>query len=168
MSRETPVSWARNYNFPAVDRGEITKAVFDTSTPAGMYGFVFNTRRPKFQNVAMRKALAMLFDFEWVNRSLFNNAYERTESYFENSVLSSIGKPASERERELLGPYLDDVEKSVLKGTYRASQTDGSGRDRKVQRAALNLFEGCRLLDQPGQTARPQWFSGCLRSHDAE
>lgn len=150
-----PVSWDRNYNFPAVDRGEVTKSVFETSTPAGMYGFVFNTRRPKFQDVAMRKALAMLFDFEWVNRTLFNGAYERTESYFENSVLSSIGHPADDRERELLEPFLQEIEPAVLEGTYRATQTDGSGRDRRVQRAALNLLKGAGYSINQGKLLDP-------------
>ena len=150
-----PVSWDRNYNFPAVDRGEVTKSVFETSTPAGMYGFVFNTRRPKFQDVAMRKALAMLFDFEWVNRTLFNGAYDRTESYFENSVLSSIGHPADQRERELLKPFLQDIEPEVLEGTYRATETDGSGRDRRVQRAALNLLKGAGYSINQGKLLDP-------------
>ena len=134
------VSWARNYNFPAVERGEISKTVFETGTPAGMYGFVFNTRRRMFQDVELRQALAMLFDFEWVNRSLFDDAYKRTESYFDNSDLSAIGRPASNRELELLAPFADNIETSVLDGTYRATETNGSGRDRGVQRAALNIL----------------------------
>ncbi len=141
MGEGNPVSWERNYNFPAVQRGEITKTIFDTETPAGMYGFVFNLRRPVFDNVDLRRGLAMLFDFEWINRSLFDDAYRRTESYFENSILSSIGRPADERELELLKPYQDQIEPSVLDGTYHTTQTDGTGRNRTIQRAALGLFK---------------------------
>ncbi len=152
-----PVNWERSYNFTAVEDGSITKAEFEKETPAGMYGFVFNTRRDKLQDVRVRRALAMLFDFEWVNRSLFDDAYKRTESYFQHSYLSSIGVPANEIERELLAPFPDAVEQSVMDGTYRASQTDGSGRDRTVQRAALKLLSDAgyridsgRLIDPSG------------------
>ncbi len=152
-----PVSWERNYNFPAVNDGKIDKAVFDTETPAGMYGFVFNTRRPVFQNRKLRQGLAMLLDFQWLNRSLFNDAYKRTDGYFDNSELSSIGRPASERELQLLDPYLGSIDSDVLDGTYRAAVTDGSGRDRRVQRAALDLLneagysiEQGKLVDQQG------------------
>lgn len=144
-----PVSWDRNYNFPAVRDGAIEKMIFETRTPAGMYGFVFNTRRTVFQDKRVRRALSMLLDFQWLNRSLFNNAYRRTEGYFDNSDLSSIGRAASEAEMELLAPYLDDIESDVLDGTYRTSVTDGSGRDRNVQRAALNLLnEAGYRIDQ--------------------
>ena len=156
-----PTSWNRSYDFPAVERGEVKKTVFENRLPAGMHGFVFNTRRDKFGDVRVRRALAMLFDFEWVNRSLFDNAYKRTESYFQHSELSSIGIPAGERERELLAPYPDAVEPSVMDGTYHATRTDGSGRDRKVQRNALKLFneagytiQGGKLINSEGQPLR--------------
>ena len=145
----SPVAWERSYNFPAVQRGDVAKTIFETETPAGMYGFVFNTRRPIFADRTVRQALAMLFDFQWVNRSLFNDAYERSESYFQNSNLSSIGHPASDGELRLLAAYLDSVDPSVLDGTYRVPETDGSGRDRRVQRAALTLLQdaGYRIVD---------------------
>ncbi|MEM6462349.1 MAG: extracellular solute-binding protein [Pseudomonadota bacterium] len=135
-----PVNWERAYDFAAVRDGSVVKAEFDRKTPAGMYGFVFNTRRPVFEDVRVRQALAMLFDFEWVNRTLFDGAYKRTESYFQHSFLSSIGIPASDKELDLLAPFPDAVEESVLLGTYRAPETDGSGRDRIHQRAALDLL----------------------------
>ncbi|MCY6380783.1 extracellular solute-binding protein [Hoeflea prorocentri] len=154
----SPISWERAYDFPAIERGEIVKAVFENKLPAGMFGFVFNTRREKFEDKTLRKALAMLFDFEWVNRSLFNNAYKRTESYFQHSDLSSIGRPASDLERGLLAPFPDAVDKAVMDGTYHATRTNGSGRDRKVQREALRLLneagyriEQGKLLDQADQ-----------------
>ncbi|WP_136657352.1 extracellular solute-binding protein [Nitratireductor sp. XY-223] len=153
-----PTSWQRAYNFPAIENGQVKKTIFENELPAGMHGFVFNTRRDKFSDVRVRQALAMLFDFEWVNRSLFDDVYERTESYFQNSELSSIGRPADEREKALLEPFPGAVEKSVMNGTYHATRTDGSGRDRNVQRAALRLLNEAgytinngKLIDDKGQ-----------------
>ncbi|MEO4040530.1 extracellular solute-binding protein [Hoeflea sp. CAU 1731] len=146
-----PVAWDRSYDFPAVEKGEIVKKVFEEKTPAGMYGFVFNTRNPVFQNVDLRHALAMLFDFNWVNRTLFEGAYKRTESYFQGSELSSIGVPASDLEQKLLAPYSDAVAPEVIEGRYRATETDGSGRDRKIQRQAFQLLKKAGYSISDGQ-----------------
>lgn len=144
----SPITWERSYNFPAVERGDIVKAIFEQEIPAGMFGFVFNTRRPVFQDVNLRRGLAMLFDFQWVNRNLFSGAYKRTESYFQHSELSSIGRPADALEIELLAPFPDAVEPAVFDGSYRASESDGTGRDRNLQRAAL------KLLNKAGYTIK--------------
>ena len=134
-------NWARGYNFPAVTAGDVVRKEYDRQTPSGMYGFVFNTRRPVFEDVRVREALTMLFDFEWANRSLYGNAYTRTQSFWDSSVLSSHGKPADPREREILAPFPDAVSGEIMEGTWSLPVTDGSGRDRKVSRAALTLLQ---------------------------
>ena len=40
------------------------------------------------ERVRVREALALLFDFQWANKNLFNGAYTRTHSYFDNSELA--------------------------------------------------------------------------------
>ncbi len=135
-----PTKWARGYDFPAALSGDVVKDSVTPRTPSGMLGFVFNTRRPLFRNRELRKALTLVFDFEWVNRSLFENAYKRTESYWQNSELSSMGVPADAREREIAGSAISRIEPDILAGTHLLPKTDGSGRDRKVLRHALDLF----------------------------
>ncbi|WP_394689559.1 extracellular solute-binding protein [Hoeflea sp.] len=151
-------NWARGYDFPAVENGEIVRKEYDRKTPSGMYGFVFNTRSPLFEDVRVRKALMLLFDFEWANRSLYDNAYTRTRSYWDGSELSSYGKPADAREREILAPFPDAVPADIMGGTWTLPVSDGSGRDRKIQRAALNLLQEAgyriaegRLIDAAGK-----------------
>ncbi|KJS14012.1 MAG: bicyclomycin resistance protein [Hoeflea sp. BRH_c9] len=151
-------NWSRGYDFPAVAAGEVIRKEYDRKTPSGMYGFVFNTRRPIFEDVRVRRALTMLFDFEWANRSLYDNAYTRTHSFWDGSDLSSYGKPADQREREILAPFPDAVSDDILEGTWTLPKTDGSGSDRKVQRAALTLLQGAgyrikggQLLDSSGR-----------------
>jgi len=148
-------NWSRGYNFPAVAAGDVVRKEYARQTPSGMYGFVFNTRRPVFEDVRVRQALTMLFDFEWANRSLYDNAYTRTHSFWDSSYLSSYGKPADQREREILAPFPEAVPEDILEGTWTLPASDGSGRDRKMQRAALTLLqeagyriEGGRLLDK--------------------
>ena len=153
----SPGKWLTAYNFPAVSDGRVLKEEFDIKTPSGMLGFVFNTRRSKFKNSEVRRALAMLFDFEWANQNLFFGAYSRTSSYWQNSTLSSLGVPASEGERKLLAPFPNVVSKDVMNGTYHAPVSNGSGVDRKLMRAALSTFrkqgytlKQGKLVDQDG------------------
>jgi peptide/nickel transport system substrate-binding protein len=137
-----PAQWNTAYDFPAVKDGRVVKEAFKTGTPKGMSGFVFNTRREVFADPAVRGALADLFDFEWVNHNLYYDAYVRSAGYFNDSELSSIGRPADERERALLAPYPGVVREDVMDGTYRPAVSDGSGADRKVLRAALSALQG--------------------------
>lgn len=143
----SPAKWRTAYDFPAVDDGRVKKASFINQTPSGMLGFVFNTRQPLFANRNVRKALGMIFDFEWANENLFFGSYVRTNSYWQNSYLSWIDNPINEIEAELFGDDIETIPADIQNGSYRAPVTDGTGRDRKILRNALTLLreEGFRL-----------------------
>jgi peptide/nickel transport system substrate-binding protein len=89
----------------------------------------------------VRQALIQLFDFAWVNRTLYHGQYARTESYFARSDLSSHGRPADARERALLAPYPDAVKPAIMDGTFALPVSDGSGENREGRREALKLLE---------------------------
>jgi peptide/nickel transport system substrate-binding protein len=150
-----PAEWERAYDFPAVAEGKVKKAIFEARTPANMYAFFFNTRRPAFTDIRVRQALAMLFDFEWTNRNLFFDAYTRTASFWQGSDLSALGNPASDAEKALLAPYPNAVSQEVMDGTWRPPVTDGSGRDRKVLRAALELLKQAGYATSDGKLVDP-------------
>src|SRR5690606_34823467 len=86
-------NWATAYNIPAVRQNRLIREEIANGNPTGMQGFVFNLRRPIFQDVRVREALSLLLDFEWTNKQLFNGAYTRTTSYFENSDMAASGLP---------------------------------------------------------------------------
>ena len=130
-----------------------------------MSGFVFNTRRPTFADIRVRRALAELFDFEWVNKNLYYGAYVRAASYFNDSELSAIGRPADEREKKLLAPFPDAVAPDVMAGTYKPVVSDGSGGDRKVLRAGPRRAAG-RRLRAPRQRPRQQGDGRAARLRD--
>ncbi|MDK1489326.1 extracellular solute-binding protein [Sinorhizobium sp. 7-81] len=132
--------WARGYDFPAARSGDVIKDSFTPKTPSGMLGFVFNTRRPMFDNIKLRQGLALVFDFEWVNKNLFDGAYTRTQSYWQNSSLSFLGVAADDRELGLMGDVREKINPTILDGTYRLPVTDASGRDRNVLREAVTLL----------------------------
>jgi peptide/nickel transport system substrate-binding protein len=136
-----PRRWADGYDFPAMRDGRAVKREFEIGLPAGMTGLVFNTRRTVFKDARVREALIYLFDFEWINRTLYAGLYSRTQSYFERSILASAGRPADAHERELLAPFAGAVKPAIMEGTYRFPSTDGSGRSRENQEKAFRLLQ---------------------------
>jgi peptide/nickel transport system substrate-binding protein len=168
-----PARWQTAYTFPALRDGLVVKEALPTGTPKASSYFVFNTRRPVFRDVRVREAIASLFDFEWINHGYFFDLYRRTASYFPGSELSSHGRPAEARERELLGPYDDAVRPDVLQGTWSPPVSDGSGRDRAVLKRALDLFaaagyelRGTLLAERA--TGRPLSFEIMVTARDDE
>lgn len=137
---DDPTRWATGYDFPGVRDGSVVLDAFETDVPKGMSALVFNTRRPPFDDIRVRDALIRLFDFEWINRTLYHGLYARTQSYYQGSELSALGRPASEEEQALLADHGAAVRADVMDGTYGLPQTDGSGRDRAGLRAALKLL----------------------------
>jgi peptide/nickel transport system substrate-binding protein len=168
----SPTHWARAYDFPAVQNGDVVKDAFKPQLPTGMLGFVFNTRRAIFADVNVRAGLSLAFDFEWANKNLFEGAYTRTESFWQNSPLASLGKPADERELKILGAIKDRIEPAVLNGTYHLAKTDASGADRKVLRDAVELLKKGGYAIKNGKmsdaSGRPLAFEVMTQSQDQE
>ncbi len=167
-----PRRWTTDLDFPAVKEGKVVKQDVPLGTPADTYGLAFNTRRTLFADRNVRKALSMLFDFNWVNRNLYYGLYKRTDGYWDHSELSSIGRPASAREKKLLAPFPNAVDPAVMAGTWRPVESDGSGHDRKVLRKALTLLQnagyklqGRTLVSAKGQ---PFTFEIMTRNEDEE
>lgn len=141
-------NWANAYNTPAVAQGRLIKEQIANGNPTGMQGFVFNTRRPLFQDVRVRHALSLLLDFEWSNKQLFNGAYTRTRSYFENSEMAATGLPGPE-ELAILEPLRGKIPPQVFDQAFSPPVCDGSGMIRAQQRQAYQLLQeaGWRIVD---------------------
>lgn len=106
-------NWATAYDFPALEEGFVKRLEVPDGQPAGMQAYVMNLRRDKFQDVRVREALNLAFNFEWLNRNLFYGAYQRTESYFANSQMAAEGLP-SDAELELLEPHREALPERVF------------------------------------------------------
>ena len=137
---DDPAMWAERYSISQVKNGKIVKSEIATGLPDGMAALVFNTRRKVFSDPKVRRALIQLFDFEWINQTLFHGLYRRTESFFERSYLSSIAKPADAHETKLLEPFSANVRPEIMNGTYRFPKTDGGGHNRDNARKAFALL----------------------------
>ncbi|MDR5865853.1 extracellular solute-binding protein [Halomonas koreensis] len=106
-------NWATAYDFPAAEAGFVERLAVPDGQPAGMQAYVMNLRRETFQDVRVREALNLAFDFDWLNEHLFYGAYERTHSYFENSPMAAEGLPG-EDELALLEPHRDALPERVF------------------------------------------------------
>lgn len=132
--------WATQYKFPAIAKGKVIKETLANNSPTGMQSFAFNTRRAKFQDRAVRRALALTFDFEWANKNLFFGQYTRTNSYFSNSELASSGLPGP-AELKLLQPLKGQIPAEVFTESFKPPKTDGSGKSRRQLRQAKKLLQ---------------------------
>ncbi|OYT94711.1 MAG: hypothetical protein CFE49_16730, partial [Pseudomonas sp. PGPPP3] len=141
-------NWASAYDVPAVKDGRLHKEEIANHNPTGMQGFVFNIRRPLFQDARVREALGLLFDFEWTNKQLFNGAYTRTHSYFENSELAASGLPGSD-ELKILEPLRAKLDPKVFNSAFEVPRSDASGIIREQQRRAYQLLQeaGWKIVD---------------------
>jgi microcin C transport system substrate-binding protein len=136
----TAKNWAIGYDSPALRDGLFKKEEIPNKMAQGMQGFVYNLRRPLFQDRRVREALGYLFDFEWTNKTLFYSAYKRTASYYPNTDLASSGLPTPE-ELAILEKYKGEIPDEVFTKTYEPPKTDGSGNIRDNMRQALRLLK---------------------------
>lgn len=132
--------WATGYDFPALRDGRVKKEIFPHQRTSGMQGFVYNLRRPLFQNPKVREALAYAFDFEWSNRNLFHDQYQRTRSYFDNSELAARGLPSPE-ELALLEPLRKELPPEVFTTEYQPPISNDDAQLRGNFRKALELLQ---------------------------
>ncbi|CAG8870744.1 HTH-type transcriptional regulator SgrR [Pseudomonas fluorescens] len=148
MLEMTAKNWATAYNVPAVREGRLIKEELPNGNPTGMQGFVFNLRRPVFQDVRVRQALSLMLDFEWTNKQLFNGAYTRTGSYFDNSEMAASGLPSPD-EMKILEPLRGKIPEQAFTEAFKNPVNDGSGMIREQQRKAYKLLQeaGWKIVD---------------------
>ena len=144
----TSRQWATQYDKPPVNAGLVIREVLPDETPSGVQAFILNLRREKFQDVRVRTAIDMAFDFEWTNKTLFYSQYARTNSMFENSTLAAK-KPPTKDELALLEPFRGELPEEVFTTPFASPQTDGSGKLRSSLRKASRLLKqaGYRIED---------------------
>ena len=156
----TSKTWATEYDFPAVKDGRVKLLTLPDDTPSGAQGWFLNTRRPKFQDIRVREAIGLAFDFAWTNRNLFYDLYKRTESYFENSPMKATGEPDA-AELALLEPWRGEVPDAVFGPAVTPPESDGSGQDRALLRRAAALLDeaGWKIADGARRNAAGEAFS---------
>ena len=132
--------WARRVSGKRFDSGELVKAEFKHRLPSGFQSYVLNTRRDKFKDVRVRQALGLAIDYEWMNRQMFYNSYQRVNGLFGNTDCEARGEPSAQ-ELALLDPLRDSVPPAVFGTMTVPPRTDGSSSLRANLRRALSLLK---------------------------
>lgn len=150
-------NWARQYKGKLFDAGVVVKQAFHNRNPGDFQGYIFNLRKPKFQDIRVRKALALALDFEWMNKQLFYGLYKRVDGYFPNSEFHAEGRPKAE-ELALLEPLRGQLRPEVFGPVPLSPSTDPPRSLRQ------NLREAQALLKEAGWDYR----DGALRNARGE
>jgi microcin C transport system substrate-binding protein len=135
-------NWATAYDFPALNSGKVVKdGNIHLKNLQPMQAFVMNLRRPQFDDVRVRKAFNLVFNFEWMNKNLFYGQYKRVASYFENSELAATGLPQG-KELEILNAVKDQVPPEVFTTEFKNPVNDTNALiDRRNLRQATELMK---------------------------
>ena len=136
--------WATGYDFPSLQKGWVVKDTPPDGTLATGQSFIFNLRREQFTDIRVRKALGLMFNFEWSNKTLFYGIYERISSFWENSYLKATGLP-SDGELAFLNPLKNILPDTILKAEAELAPTSS-----KRQLDRTNLRKASALLDDAG------------------
>lgn len=133
--------WARRVNGKRFDSGELVKGEFRHRLPTGFQSYVLNTRRPPLDDARVREALGLALDYEWMNRQMFYNAYQRVQGLFGNTDCSASGLPGAD-ELALLNPWRGQLPDRVWGPMATPPRTDGElGLRGNLRRAQALLRE---------------------------
>jgi len=153
--------WATGYDFPAAKDGRVIREDLPRKGVQGMQCWAPNIRRAKFQDVRVRQALNLAFDFEWSNVNLFYGLYDRSRSFFNQSEFEATGLPTAE-ELELLEPLRDKIPPEVFTTEFKNPVNDTPQARRK------NLREAQRLLAEAGWKGIQQGQKQVLKNDKGE
>ncbi len=143
--------WATQYEFPAVQSGDIILTEIPHKKPSGITGFAMNTRRAPLDDWRVRDALIHAFNFEFINDTLTGGRQPRISSYFSNSDLAMQPGPAEGRVRDLLEPFAQYLLPGAIEG-YALPVGDGTKRNR------ANLRKAMKLLAEAGWSVDDGWL----------
>ena len=136
--------WATGYDFPALEKNWIKKTTLPDGNLSSGQSFVINLRREKFHDIRVRKAIGLMFNFEWSNSTLFYGLYERINSFWDNSDLKAVGIPDNE-ELEILNKHKAVLDVNTFsQEVYTFPKSSSKQLDRK------NLRQASKLLDKAG------------------
>ena len=150
--------WARRVNGKRFDTGELVKGEFQHKLPTGFQSYVLNTRRPLLQDVRVRQALGLAVDYEWMNRQMFYNSYQRVRGLFGNTSCAATGTPSAE-ELALMTPWRGKIPDAAFGPADEPPRTDRP-HDPAVGGLRENLRRAQKLLADAGWTVQ----NGTLRN----
>lgn len=138
------IHWATRYDFPSFNSGAVVKATLPNGEIANGQSWIFNLRHDRFQDIRVREAIGLMFNFEWSNQTLMYGLNTRVNSFWDNSDLKAEGPPSPE-ELALLEPLAADLPDGILTDDAVVQPVSG-----ETQLDRRNLRRASQLLDEAG------------------
>lgn len=142
-----PANWETGYDFPAVKDGRVKKMDLVHERSVAVRTILYNMKRPIFASWQVRKAIALAFDFDTLNKMIFSGSMQPADSLFANTYLAHKGA-ASEEELKILEKYKtkvpEELYESMVKTGFMPARTKGDGDQRE------SLEKAGKLLDSAG------------------
>ena len=138
-----PKNWFTQYQGQYFDSNNIIKQEKPIQTAVDTKWLAFNLQKDLFNDVKVREAITLAFDFQWLNHAFYYDSYKRPYSFFENTIYAAIGTP-SEQELKWLNQYKDIIPERAFDNAFYIPKSDGLGFNRD------NLLKATDLLQQAG------------------
>ncbi|CAO5681845.1 MAG: hypothetical protein HEEMFOPI_00627 [Holosporales bacterium] len=139
-----PQNWKRNYHFQALKTGKVER--IDEVHKKGVLSryFIVNMRKPLFQDLQLRKALAIAFDSASVNSLIFEGGMQIPRSTFANTQFAHTGV-ATGKELEALSCFKDDIGEARFNEIVSHAFLDDMEKDHRK-----NIEKADKLLKDAG------------------
>ena len=149
--------WNRQHKGPKWDDGRIKKELFQTGFGQHQQAFELNLRRPIWQDIRVREAIGLTYDFDTINNRY--RMFTRASSNFNNSDFAAVGLPSAD-ELKLLEPWRRELPPAVFGPAFKAPDSGGDALQLRT-----NLLKSRALLEQAGWKLAPD---GKLRNATGE
>lgn len=108
----------------------------------------FNLDQPRFQDLRVREALTLAYNFDWQNRVFHYDSQIRALSYFAGSKFAASGLPSPE-ERAVLLPFRHQLPDRIFSAAFDLPSAPGQGLHREALARAGQLLKesGWELVD---------------------
>jgi microcin C transport system substrate-binding protein len=172
-AENSAMNWATQYTGRIFESGEfIREEILHNNPPPFIQALTFNVQREPFNDIRVRRAINYFFDFEWINKNIFYDQYERIKSFFHNTVYAARELPSPE-ELAILEPIRDQIPPEVFARIFEPPVSDGTGFIRSGMRSALERFNEAgwelrngRLVNK--ETGRQMSFELMINTAGAE
>lgn len=151
-TEDDPTRWRNGYAGPALTAGAIRRDEVNGRGVGDVHGLVFNLRRPFLADRRVRLALALMYDFEAVNRTIFANAHLQLLSVFGETELAARGA-AGPGETALLGGLIGLPDGTLATPEPLAGLPQPASREARA--VATRLLEDAGYSYASGRLADP-------------
>lgn len=150
-----PQNWRRSYNFDAIKSGKVVRIDKEHKRSVMARYFIVNLRKPLFQDIELRKALALASDPDSINRLVYEGDMKVPNSTFSNTIYAHQGKAEGielqtlERYKDKIGCRFDEIVSQSYMAPTTKQPTDHRPHiekaDALLTKAGYLLKDGVRL-----------------------